>query len=251
MALIDLGRTSSARRSARVSVAVLRALVASAAAWVVFVNVWGAFGPSYANLVRVPWTQHVASVPVVGGPGLGQRVAALQANAAQQTGQDRYGAVEPNLFPWTDATSGTKDLFTGLPPVEYGFGNTRMSLWGAGLADRASLAAPVLAWALLALAVLWLLWRLVGSVAADDVFTRANARRVAWIGVLVAAGGSALQLGTYWLDAGIVARSAADGILQPAFGFSFLPLWVGLAVVALAEVFRQGVRLRDDVEGLV
>lgn len=252
MALERIHRTATAQQSARISVCVLRVLVLAAAAWVLVLNLWGSLGPSYADLVRVPWPQHVASVPVVGGRGLGDRVAAIQGDTAVQSDQERYGTVGPNLFPWSDASAdGTKDAFTGLPPVEWGFGDARMSLWGAGAVDRASLAAPVVAWGVLALVVLLLLWRLVGSIAADDVFTRANARRVALIGVLVATCGSVIQFAEHWLNARIVARSAADGILQAAFSFSFLPLWVGLVVLALAQVFREGVRMRDDVEGLV
>lgn len=251
MTLTRLGGRPAAQRSAWLRVTALRALIAAAAAWVVIFNVWGALGPSHADLVGVPWTQYVPSVRVVGDDGLGPRIAAVRADAAQQADQERYGTVGLNVFPWTDTADGTVDLFTHRPPVEWGLGNPSMSLWGPSVADRASLAAPLLAWGALALAVLGLLWRLVRSVAVDDVFTQTSARRVALIGGLVAVGGSLVQLGTYWLEAGIVARSAADGILKAAFSFSFVPLWLGLVVVTLAEVLRQGARLRQDVEGLV
>ncbi|RZS60547.1 DUF2975 family protein [Xylanimonas ulmi] len=240
------------RRSAWISVTALHGLLLAATVWVLAFNLWGSLGPSYADVVRVPWNSPVASVQVVPGPGLGDRVAAVQADPAQQADQERHGGTGLNLFPWSDdSATGTTDAFTGRPPVEWGFADPRMTLWGPRGIDQASLAAPVFAWGVLALVVLWLLWRLVGSVATDDVFTRANVRRVALIGVLVAAGGSVLQLGEFWLDAGIVARSAANGILQATFSFSLMPLWVGFVFLTLAEVFRQGVLLRDDVAGLV
>ncbi|MGC5285479.1 hypothetical protein [Micromonospora sp. DT231] len=52
-------------------------------------------------------------------------------------------------------------------------------------------------------------------------------------------------------DKAIIARSAAVGIVDVAFSFSFMPLAIGALVLLLAGVFRQGVRLRADVAGLV
>lgn len=117
--------------------------------------------------------------------------------------------------------------------------------------NRLGFAGPQLAAQALILLVLWLLWRIVRTVPTAEVFTRVNARRMVGVGLAVAIGGSAVQLLGYAAHNGILARSAAAGIVDITFSFSFLPLVVGAIVLLLAEVFRQGVRLRAEVDGLV
>jgi hypothetical protein len=86
-----------------------------------------------------------------------------------------------------------------------------------------------------------------------DVATGRPPVRMVGVGLAVAAGGSAVQLLAYAGERDIIARSAAAGILKAAFSFSFsfLPLVVGAVLILLAEIFRQGVRLRTEVDGLI
>lgn len=72
-----------------------------------------------------------------------------------------------------------------------------------------------------------------------------------WIGLLVGVGGSLAQLVTYAAHRSMVDRSAAAGYVEVPFHFGVGPVLAGLLVLVLAEAFRQGVRLRADVEGLV
>ena len=162
------------------------------------------------------------------------------------------GIDQQEFFPWTDTSNGTRDAATGLPPVELmPWRSMELTIWAPTLQDRLSFAGPELAAQALMLLVLWLLWRIVRTVPTAEVFTAANARRIVATGLAVAVGGSAVQLLGYAAHKGIVARSAAAGIVDVAFSFSFVPLVVGAVVLLLDEVFRQGVRLRAEVDGLV
>ena len=99
-----------------------------------------------------------------------------------------------------------------------------------------------------------LLRRLLLSIAAGRPFERGNARRLASIAVLVAAGGT---------FAGVLPQVAGLLVLDrlgqagPGSPFSFgvelplLPVLAAPLVLVLAEAFRRGAELADDVAGLV
>jgi hypothetical protein len=158
----------------------------------------------------------------------------------------------PNVFPTMDSSNGTVDAATGKPAVElFMFDGMRLTLWGPTWRDRLAYAGPNLLVALLTLAVLFLLYRIVGTVARGDVFSRTNARRIVWIGLLAGVGGSVAQLVQFAAHRDMVDRSAAAGLVEVPFHFSGAPLLAGALVIVLAEAFRQGVRLHDDVDGLV
>ena len=226
----------------KVSARLLAGLLGAAAVVVLVFGVWPTLlGPSGLDLGRgmVPLPpQRNPSVAVQPASGFDERW--------QAAGFDSQKA-----FPWTDTSHGTRDAATGLPPVEMTPGIWELTFWGPTWDDRLRFAGPELAAQAVILLVLWLLWRIVRTVATAEVFTLANARRMVGIGLAVAVGGSAVQLLGYALHRWIVARSAAAGIVDVTFTFSFLPLIVGAVVLLLAEVFRQGVRLRADVAGLI
>ncbi|MFC8734460.1 DUF2975 domain-containing protein [Luteimicrobium sp. NPDC057192] len=216
-----------------------------AALWVLLVDVVPAVAAPDTNL---PYLQNrpVPSLVVERDTGFRERVAA---NGFDPADPD---SGMPVIFPWTDTSDGTRDAATGLPPVELAIGDPmRLTFWGTEGSTRAMFSLPPLGWAALALGVLGLLYRIVRDVARGDAFDPANPRRVAAIGLLVAVGGSVVQLGTFALERFGIARSAAAGIVQAPFTFAVAPLWIGALVLLLAEVFRQGVRLRAEVDGLV
>ncbi|HEX7744256.1 MAG TPA: DUF2975 domain-containing protein [Micromonosporaceae bacterium] len=227
----------------KVSTRLLTVLLGAAAAAVLVFGVWPTvLGPSGLELGRgmvpMPAPQREPYLTVQADDGFAQR---------WQT-----GPAPAVLFPWKDTSSGTRDAATGLPPVELmQWQSMELTFLGPTWRDRLGFAGPELAAQAIILMVLWLLWRIVRTVPTADVFTPANARRIAGIGLAVAVGGSAVQLLGYAAHKDIVARSAAAGILDTAFSFSFLPLVIGAIVLLLAEVFRQGVQLRADVDGLV
>jgi hypothetical protein len=113
-------------------------------------------------------------------------------------------------------------------------------------------AAPAVTFAVLGLAAL-LIGQLLQAVGEGRPFERRNPRRLRQLALLVAAGGLGGQL------LGMVASSAVlrhvgmaeNGPVLPAAQFDLGPLiWAGLLLV-IAEAFRRGRELSDDVAGLV
>lgn len=104
---------------------------------------------------------------------------------------------------------------------------------------------------LTALAVLALLLRITRSLRRGEVFAARNARRLSGIAVLVGVGATAAQLLTAFGTVRVLDAATVRGSVTPTFEISFLPLVAALGIGVLAEVFRQGAALREDVEGLV
>lgn len=108
-----------------------------------------------------------------------------------------------------------------------------------------------------ALVVIYLVLRVVRSQGRDDPFVPANVRRVYTIAFTVILASilvpTAQGLAGLFLQEGVV---PAEGMVLVAFDVTLgsaplLGLLSGLVPAALAEVFRRGTRMRDDVDGLV
>jgi hypothetical protein len=120
---------------------------------------------------------------------------------------------------------------------------------------------PLLAWALLltlpviAVGVLWfILGRMVSTAVDGDPFTGANASRLALIGVVLLVGPYLFIVTSHLVRVWMLSSSTVAGKVDAAMPWSTVPLWplgAGIAVLALAATWRVGVRLRDDVAGLV
>lgn len=54
-----------------------------------------------------------------------------------------------------------------------------------------------------------------------------------------------------FLDRWLLDTSAAEKIVAMTFDFSFLPAIGGLLIGVLAEVWRRGMAMREDLDGLV
>jgi Protein of unknown function (DUF2975) len=104
---------------------------------------------------------------------------------------------------------------------------------------------------LVALAVTAYLLRTVRTLRRADPFVPGNARRLTAIALLTAVGGPVGNLVHATAIDSMVQNSAASGIVAHVFDVSFLPIVIGTAAAFLAGVFRQGTRLRRDVDGLV
>ena len=108
------------------------------------------------------------------------------------------------------------------------------------------------------LAVAWIWWTLASLVASGRTatpFTRRNARRLTAIGLVVLLGGTAAALAQWatltWM---IRTSNATVPIGSPGFGIGYVPwwtAWVGASLLVLAAVWRRGVRMEHDVQGLV
>jgi hypothetical protein len=91
------------------------------------------------------------------------------------------------------------------------------------------------------------LYRIVASVEGGNPFVPINARRLqamGWISVAVHVLGIPLSMTTKWLDQ-IFNRP------HGAFEFSYFGLLLALVLFVLARVFREGARLREEVDGTV
>jgi hypothetical protein len=84
----------------------------------------------------------------------------------------------------------------------------------------------------------------------DDPFVPQNARRLSVIGVLLVSLSGISGVEKLALDRLLSGTPLENMPVQSAGSFSWA-LIVGLAALALAEVFRQGSKLRADTQGLV
>lgn len=120
-----------------------------------------------------------------------------------------------------------------------------------GWHSAAYLSLPVFK-SVLAVAVILLLWRIVRSTRSGEIFSAANVRRMTGIWVLVVAGGMALQLLDLWVRYELLAPTALPLATSLSLAdISFAPVVVGSLLAFFTEVFRRGVALRDEVEGVV
>lgn len=109
---------------------------------------------------------------------------------------------------------------------------------------------------LLVMAALW--WSLASVVRqsrTESVFTQANARLLSLAGLVIAAGAPLLTLATWAFRRWVVASSQLAGRVEvPELGVESVP-WTavaaGVALLVLGSVWRRGVTLQRDVEGLV
>jgi hypothetical protein len=108
-----------------------------------------------------------------------------------------------------------------------------------------------------AIVVVWALWLLaavLGSAVRGDPFGRDNARRFRSLGLLLIAGGFALNLLNYVVLNALYSELPEYPVELGAGPFAPLPggmLIGGLVAFALAAIFADGARLREDVEGMV
>ena len=104
---------------------------------------------------------------------------------------------------------------------------------------------------LLFVALLWQLWGLLRSARQGDPFTTANVRRLRTFGWLLLLGWPLVAYVTMNLKAAL-ADTVPAVVTSGLFALDILGvLLFGLAVLVLAEVFANGLQLREDVEGTI
>ncbi len=97
----------------------------------------------------------------------------------------------------------------------------------------------------------WLVFSIVRSARRGDPFVAANERRLWMLALVIALGGTAMQLVGGFCRLLMLQRSAAAEMTMITASISFMPIIIGLGVAVLASVWHVGVGLRDDVEGMI
>lgn len=152
----------------------------------------------------------------------------------------------------TRSDNGPVDAATGGAPVELGepvsvpFTFTRPTDAARVLWVLWQIGGPIVG-----IAVTWLIRSIIRSVRSGDPFTRANERRLWQIAGLVGVGATVVSMLEGVARTFIFQRSAAADLVPIGIDISFLPLIAAGVIAVLATVWRSGVGLRDDVEGLV
>ena len=127
----------------------------------------------------------------------------------------------------------------------------QLTLWNPTAGERTAYVVVKVAPSAVALAVLVVLLRLVRSARTGDPFMPANVRRLRLLAVLVGVGGLLAGAGAELLEAWMLDHSAAGALTLLEVGLPLNAVLLGVLVAVLAEVWAHGVRLREDVEGLV
>jgi len=129
---------------------------------------------------------------------------------------------------------------------------TRVQVFDPDVRQRVGLIGTPILRGLLAITVLVLLLLMVRTLRLGDPFVPANARRIYAIAATVGIGGPLVDLLGQWGRHGVLDNPrVAPFVVRESYHLSLLPLAIGVAIAVAAEVFRQGISLRADVDGLV
>ena len=129
-----------------------------------------------------------------------------------------------------------------------------LTFWDPGFGPRL---AWVVALILFPVGLAWLWWtlsRIAGSARGGDPFIASNAHRLAWAGALVLVGPPLVLLSQQAVLRWMLSESTASGKADLWFRWEWVPVWplgAGLALLVLSAVWRRGVAMRSDLEGLV
>lgn len=150
------------------------------------------------------------------------------------------------------ASNGDVDAVTGGPPVEIGgpfsgpigFLNPTFAMQWAWIYWQA--AGP-----LLAAGSLFVVLKVVRSVRTGTPFTRENVRRLRIVALLVGLGGTFVAATDEIVRRWLLDNSAVADIVIRDWHLSFVPLLAGVLIAVVAEVWRAGVAIADDLDGVV
>lgn len=123
---------------------------------------------------------------------------------------------------------------------------------GASTGQWLASLAPTILTGLLLTTGLLLIWRLLSLTARSDPFSRLGVRYMRGIALAVTAYGVLVLFSRPIFSLMVVAPVSVEPEVAWVFSIGDLaPLAVGFLMLAVAECFRMGRQLRDDVEGLV
>lgn len=159
------------------------------------------------------------------------------------------GAVCVQTGFWANASLGD-----GLPigkGVEASSSATRLCQNGPSGAQRAADLGGELPWLLFASLALLLFSRLLKAVLVQGPFTDAVARRLTVLGWFVTVGTPLAGLVVGWSQSWLVGSMAPIVGSGPTVAEPQVLILAGLAAVIMGKIMREGVRMREDLEGTI
>lgn len=190
------------------------------------------------------WVHYDPRWPVVGDNALPM--------SAEAVLNDDAGVVVQNTPVWENTSGGARDVATGGPPLEVtGPFTAHVRFMAPTSGARWAWVAWRAAEPLLVTACLMVVLRLVRSARSGSPFTRVNARRLQLLALLVGVGGTLLSATGALVRQRLLDTSAAASIVERHWSIAFAPLLAGVLIWVIAEVWRSGITMADDLEGVV
>lgn len=150
---------------------------------------------------------------------------------------------------WVNAT-----LEDGLPVgkgVEAASSAARLCQEGPSVGQRAADLGSELPWLLFGFVALLLFSQLMNAVVRDGPFTETAARRLSVLGWAVTVGTPVAGLVVGWSQSWLVASMAPIVGSGPEWAGPQVLILAGLAAVIMGRIMREGVRMREDLEGTI
>ncbi|MER6028102.1 DUF2975 domain-containing protein [Streptomyces sp. NPDC001851] len=128
---------------------------------------------------------------------------------------------------------------------------TRLCQDSPSVGQRAADLGGELPWLLFSFLALLLFARLLKTVQLDGPFTDAVSRRLSVLGWFVAVGTPLAGLVVGWSRSWLVGSMAPVAGSGPAVSGPLVLVLAGLAAVIMGKIMREGVRMREDLEGTI
>ncbi|MGA4841442.1 DUF2975 domain-containing protein [Streptomyces sp. G45] len=149
---------------------------------------------------------------------------------------------------WANAALGDLPIGTG---VEASSSTTRLCQEDPSAAQRIAGLGSELPWLLFAALALLLFSRLLKAVVTDGPFTDAVAGRLTVLGWLITLGTPLAGLVVGWSHSWLVDSMAPIVGSGPEFSGPMVLVLAGLSAVIMGRIMREGVRMREDLEGTI
>lgn len=117
--------------------------------------------------------------------------------------------------------------------------------------ERLTYAADEFIAAIVVIAVTRLLFLVVRSLREGDPFNRQNAERLRWAGLTAGIGGMVAVTAGVWSQSQMADKVPANLPVATNWSASFTPVVIGLVLLMIAEVFRRGAVMGEELEGVV
>ncbi|MFI9235657.1 DUF2975 domain-containing protein [Streptomyces sp. NPDC053079] len=160
------------------------------------------------------------------------------------------GAVCVQTDFWRNASLAPENLPVGMD-VEASSSATRLCQDGPSVGQRAADLGGELPWLLFGSLALLLFSRLLKAVLLQGPFTDTVARRLSVLGWFVAVGTPLTGLIVGWSQSWLVGSMAPVVGSGPTVSGPQVLVLAGLAAVIMGKIMREGVRMREDLEGTI